>query len=438
MSRLVYKKFTGLEIRCLKCNKTIHNDFSSKGGCKHPIDKTVYRAIVIIPNSGTKRITKTLHARIYDDAVKELIDYRRDVLKGIIQIPEKGMVFRPQLIIDCMAMYIDYLSDIDVPDHMKKHNSDGYINSQRTMFNNFLKFLKEENISKEFFKVSDINDLLLGRYYSFLLKLSDSNYTFNHHVKLMRAFYRFLIESKGYNIKNSFLSIKLKPEKGKDCSITSDDFFALLDIISPINSVQQIGKTKRNMFHDWLIDAFKLKAYTGRRNEEIFQMKWNMIHFEGITPVYMKTPNIKINKLQNQINEAEKDFIYVPIIEELELFLIEKGLADKKNTDEFIVAPTVIQRKSMEMKSSKSFAFFFKKLNRDYLIEMNYLRSTYITVQEIYAFKQAEKIRQHSDFRVTDKHYVNQKVIAKYISKDRGENKFIVFQKEPFLPKTTQ
>ncbi len=104
MSRLVYKKFTGLEIRCLKCNKTVHKDYSPKGGCKHPIDKTAYRAIIVLPNSGTKRITKTLQSRIYDDAIKELIDYRRDVLKGIIQIPVKGMVFRPQLIIDCMAI----------------------------------------------------------------------------------------------------------------------------------------------------------------------------------------------------------------------------------------------------------------------------------------------------------------------------------------------
>ena len=69
---------------------------------------------------------------------------------------------------------------------------------------------------------------------------------------------------------------------------------------------------------------------------------------------------------------------------------------------------------------------------------MKSLRSTYVTSQEIYAYKQGQKIQQHTNFRITNKHYINQKEIAKYISKDRSENRFVVFPSSQVSAKTTQ
>jgi len=58
---------------------------------------------------------------------------------------------------------------------------------------------------------------------------------------------------------------------------------------------------------------------------------------------------------------------------------------------------------------------------------MKCLQSTYITSYDIYYLRQAPKIEQHADFRVAKKHYINQKELAKYISKDRSEYRFVVF-----------
>lgn len=429
MSMLPFRKFKGLEIRCFKCNKTIHRDRSPKCGCKHPIDSTAYRAIIIIPNSDGKRFSKTLTSRTYDAAIKELIDLRADVVNGIMNVKDKGQTFKPQFMMDCMAMYLDHLSGVGIPDHQKKYNSEGYINTQRSFLKTFLQFLDLQNLKNEVFRISEVNDLMLGQYHTFLMNKTSSNYTYNHHVKVMRALYEFLIEDKGYQIKNPFSNIRLRPEKGKDCTITVEDFNALLKEISPIDATKKIGKnTKRNMYKDWLKDAIRLKAFTGRRNEEIFQMKWNMINFEGKTPIYIESPNLKINRLLNQVNKGELDLAYIPIIEELEIFLNEKGLIEKRNANEYIIAPNIQNRGLIEKQASKSLTFFFEKLNRDYKIQMKSLRSTYITSQEIYAYRQGPKIRQHSNFRITSKHYINQKEIAKYISKDRSDNKFVVFQ----------
>ena len=76
--------------------------------------------------------------------------------------------------------------------------------------------------------------------------------------------------------------VKLKSEKPTDISISGNDFYDLLSVISPDDAIAQIGKTKRNMYRPWLKDLIKLKAFTGRRNAELFEMRWSMIHFEYI------------------------------------------------------------------------------------------------------------------------------------------------------------
>ena len=427
MEKLTYRKFKGLEIRCLKCGKTIHKDHSPYNGCKHPIEKTVYRAIIIQPNSNGKRVTVTLKARSYEEAIKELIDYRTDVYNGINKDTVIKQKANPQLLIDCMAMYIDFLADIDVPEHKKKHNSQGYITSKISLFQNFKKFVTEQGWNIDNFRISDINEKVISSYYAFLINQTKSPYTFNHNVKAMRSLMDFLIKNMDYQIINLFKEIRLKAEKSTNNTISSKDFHNLLLKISPEDSIHIDGKkNSRNMYKNWLIDAFKLKAFTGRRNEEIFMMRWSDIIYENGQPLYMVSPNIKINRLRNNLSPEDMEIIYIPIIKELEMFFQEKGM--KQNSNEYIIAPNEVNRQTIQGHASKAFTFFFKKLSQDYHMEMGSLRSTYITAQEIYSYRQGPKIQQHTNSKITNKHYVNDLEIAKFITKDRSKNRFKVFE----------
>ncbi len=428
MNRLEYKPFKGLEIRCFKCNKTIHNDWKPKNGCRHPISNTAYRAIVIVPGTQKKRYSKKLESRTYSEAVKECIDFRTDVLNGMYQKNTLKEQAKPQLVIDCIWMYIDFLADVDVPEHMKKRNSEDYIISTRSHFNTYKQFLEAEKINTNLFKVTDVDSNHVGKYFSYLTEKSGANYTFNHRVKVMRALFEYLKEEKKYKIENPFKEIKLKPEKGKDVTVTREDFYALLEIITPTDAVMKIGKsTKRNMYRSWLKDAYKLKAFTGRRDDEIFYMKWNMIHFERGKPIYIQTPNLKINRLKNQYTSNDMDYVFVPVIEELEFLLIDLGLQFYRSSNEYIIAPECTSREAMVTQASKSFTFYWKKLNLNYDIRLKHLRSTYITASEIYSFRQGPKLKQHANYRVTDKHYNDQTKIAEFISKDRSKYRFVVF-----------
>lgn len=245
----------------------------------------------------------------------------------------------------------------------------------------------------------------------------------------MRTFYNYLIDNKDYLIKNIWKKVKLKSERSTDISISREDFFDLLLVISPSESIVQVGKTVRNMYRPWLKDAIKLKAYTGRRNAEIFAMRWNMIHYEDGMPIYIKSPNIKVNTLQNNFDERDFQYAYVPIGEELFDLLTSLGLSNNRNSGDYILLPDVAERKAPNDLTSKAFSFFFKKLNRNYARQLNHLRKTYITSEDL--FINSRFSMQHSNYRTTSKHYVDKGEVAKQMVK----NGFRVFpeQKNDFI-----
>lgn len=435
------KKIVGLTIRCTQCGKDIQRDESPYNGCKHPAEKVKYRGVITIPNSGGKRKSITLKAATYEDAVKELLCLRQDVQNGIFQQSTTNVnLVNPLSIVDCVAMYIDFLCDENVPDHKKKYNSLNHIKSQRSFFSTFLDFIENEKFNVQLFSVHSINSKLIGDYYTYLTKRYESNYTFNHHVKAMRALIQYLIDKRGYKISNWFKEITLKTEKGTDSALSDKDFYNLLEVILPIDSVMKIGRnTKRNMYQPWLVDYIKLKAYTGRRDYEVANMKWNQVVFEGGVPIYIQSPNHKVNRLKNNLKSNDIEMNYIPIIEELEDFLHEKGLVSQIGSDDYILAPNITNRNQVKTLASKGFTFFFGKLNTSYKMELKSLRKSYITAEEIYKLSAKRTPVEHANDRVTEKYYRDRKVIATFISKNRNQDKFVVFPKNLAQPlsKTT-
>ncbi len=421
---LKYKPFVGLQIKCNSCGRLLHKKIPKVEGCKHPLNKQIYKAVLTVPNSGGKRTTRNLISRNYEDAIAELLAFRSEVSgkkpEAFFETKSK-----PKILIYTIALYLDFLSDVNVPEHKKKHNSKTHIAQQSSMFKLFIKFLKSKFIEIKNFEITQIDEFIVGDYYKFLSKYSKSNYTFNHAMKSMRALFDFLINKK-FITSNPFKDVNLKSEKSTNITVSPQDFYELLQVINPQNAIDLVGKTKRNMFKPWLRDIFKLKAYTGRRNEEVALMKWNWIFSDGQNPIYMKCPNIKVNKQKNNEQELDKEYNYIPIAKELKEVLFNLGFEEKIDSDEFIIAPKSTNRKTIEDQTSKAFSFFFKKLNRSYNLEYNYLRKTYITQLEIFGMQNISLVNEHGNKMITNKHYINEIDIAKFIAKSN----FRVFPEE--------
>jgi integrase len=341
----------------------------------------------------------------------EFFDFRKQITNPFINLVRSVKHVKTNLLIELIPKYLDFMNDENVPHHMKKHLTKSHIQSTKVFLQDFAKFLKTNGFNLKTTELKVITDSVIGKYCEFLESKNYSNYTYNAKIKTMRTFYNYLIEKEDYEIKNVWKKVKLKSEKGTDESISSEDFYGLLEVINETDSFDQIGKARRNMYKPWMKDLIKLKAYTGRRNAELFAMRWNMIQFENGRPVYIQSPNIKINRQQNNFDEKDFQFAFVPFAEELSELLNELGLQNNLNSECYIIAQDVSNRKYLEDFASKSFTFFFKRLNRDYSRQLKHFRKTYITQEDL--FINGRISMQHSNYNVTSKYYINRKEIAK-------------------------
>ena len=415
MRNLVYKPFEGLQIICTKCRRTIHNGFKPTKKCKHPINFQKYKAVYVVPNSGKKRKAKNLESSDYNQAVMECINFKNQIY-GIT--PEE--IINPQLFNDCIAMYSDYMENEGIPSHKQKPRTTAYVKTTIKYLEQFRDFLQSEGYSMNRFTIDDLTDKEVGKYHSYLIALDQSNYTYNAKIKALRSLNSFLIQKHQYKVNNPWLEVKLKPETSTNTSISLEDFNDVIDIITPANSINKIGKTVRNMYKDWLIDIFKLKAFTGRRHEELAIMRWNMINYKNGKPVYLQSPNLKTIRQKNIAKEKDWEYTFVPIGKELMALLNQLGLENNKDSTNYIIAPNETSRIQIQNLMGKCFTFFWSKLERDYLVNLKHLRQTYITAESFFL---SRITLQHSDFRTTEKHYIDKRAVAIKMA----ENGFRVF-----------
>jgi integrase len=422
---LDYQKINGLFVFCRKCRSDVNGNSKSATSCNHPLESQAYKAVIRIPNSGYDRKTKILDARNFEDALLEFAQFKKQVKSPLRNSIRKAKPTKTNLLIELMPKYIDYMNDEKVPHHLKKHLAKSHIKSTTVFLQDFVKFLNNSGLNVSRIELKAITDSVVGKYCEFLETKDYANYTYNAKIKALRTFYNYLIEKEDYPIKNVWKKVKLKSEKGTDESISAKDFYDLLGVINNIDSSVKIGKTQRNMYKPWIKDLIRLKAYTGRRNAELFAMRWNMIHFESGKPVFIQSPNIKINRQQNNFDEKDFQFAYVPVAEELSELLYELGLGKNINSNDFIIEPDILNnRKYLEDFASKSFTFFFKRLKRDYTRQLKHFRKTYITQEDL--FVNGRISMQHANYGVTSKHYIDRKEIAKQMAKQG----FRVFPKQ--------
>ena len=140
-----------------------------------------------------------------------------------------------------------------------------------------------------------------------------------------------------------------------------------------------------------------------------------MIHFENKQPVFIQSPNIKINRQQNNFDEKDFQFAFVPVAEELSELLNELGLQNNLDSHDYIITSDVSNRKYLEDFASKSFTFFFKRLKRSYSRQLKHFRKTYITQEDL--FINGRISMQHSNYNITSKYYIDRKEIAKQMGK---------------------
>ncbi len=437
------KKCIGLKTYCSFCD-TSYSDKCGDNGlpirqCSHP-EATYFKAIIQVKGSN-KRKTLKLKTRNIDEAVLEVMAFRQSIKTGgnKINAVEKKIenkeiqreeINQPHLLVHALSRYVGFLNNEGVPAHRHKERSSEHIKDVERAFKCFVACLKQNGHNISTTSINSINDNLVGEVYTYLTKKEFANRTFNKYLTYYTSFLKWFADEYNYPIRNWFERINRRKVNTNPESITYEEYEALLKQIIPENGIKEYKNgvnPKRNLYRPWLADGMRLALTTGRRREEILNLKFSdIVHDKEGELQYIKVEDYKVNRIQNRNSDEEKKYIFIPITSSLRGLLDTMGYEENKNSTKYLLAPEIeISRKRiMGDMLSKGFSHYYNQLNTGRNLTFKSIRKAYITSLSLYMGGNAKAITQHSDDAVIEKHYIDKGAIAKAVSG------FDVFAKE--------
>lgn len=420
MSILKYKKFTGLHIVCKVCNKLVEVSQTPYKGCKHPINRQKYKAIVKINGS---RKTRDLKAVGYNEAVKELLAFRDELSNPKIETLEPKVEYT--LLTDFIMMYSDWLENVDVPKYEQKLRSSKYIKETIGYLLKFGEFLKSKGQNLEKLTIYQIDKFMLGAFYEHLENTITSPATFNHNLRAIKNFYNFLVTEKELLIVNIPKKMKLKYESPNPTSIADQDFKALLEKITPENSIQVLKSgVKKSRFRPYTKSGIELCAYTGMRLEEVTSLKYSDIVTDDSGELLsLIGTDLKFERAHNWDNTKAKKVVYIPISPELRDLLVRLDYKKNIGIDKYLIAGDEnISRSSLAKQLSHSFTFYRRRAELGDDFSIKHLRKTFLTKLHLQTGL-TESMGYQKTSSVVLKNYIDKREVAKEAAK-RGFSYF--------------
>jgi len=399
------------------CGRTKRNYSSCKS-----IDKHKYKIRVHVPGTQGGKISRTLSSETYDEAIAEAIQTKKDLLLGIAKTNQaETQKDRSPYLIEAEVTYLDYIQNIDVPEHKKKKRGIKHIKDVQSGLRKFNEALARHKINKKIVLFSSIGEKHVGYFHNYLRNVKGhSPRTYNRIMGYLKTFFKWAIKHYKLQLENPFEEVTSLAVTSTVNTISSTEFRTLLDKIIPENGIAYEGKKKvfkRNRYRPWLKTAFRLALHSGGRREEVISMKWNMIRFINGEPAYFEVPNLKVERAKGEgFNENVPPKI-IPITKSLLDLLFELGYRDNVNKDQYVLEigrDKVSDLGLMEM-LSKGFSHFYNQLDTGKELKFSDLRNTYLTYLNLVMGGDTRKLSSHASEEVLERHYIDKTVISKAI-----------------------
>jgi integrase len=411
-------KVKGLYVFCKKCKKTIDSKICGETGkglrtCKD-IEQHCFRGVVTVPNTnGAKRKTRVFNTQNVEEAIRLKFEFDKELTQTNYQLSTNHIMsenIKPSLLIDCMATYIGFLNNEGVEEHKKKIRSIQHVKDVERYFKYFALCLKTNQIDHMIFRISQLNDKIVGLFHNYLLtELNYKNKTYNKVISQLKHFMNWLIQDRKYDLENPFVGVTRRQEVSNNLTITKEEFSSLLDKVLPENGiVTHSNGLKRNLYRSWMIVAFKLALETGLRREEFMTLKYSDIkEGEGVDVLYIQVENFKVNRLMGKEKEA-RQYKSIPVTVDLKELLIELNYEENKGKDIYLIgSDDKSSRETLLLIVSKAFSHFWKFTGSSKKANLKHLRKTYLTALVKHFGDKATMISNHSGIEVLKKHYVN-------------------------------
>lgn len=426
--KLPKNRIKGLYIYCNGCKTAYSNDSKIKCNCK----LYFYKAKVHVPGTKRECRTKLLSATNYKDAIIQKIEFEKELVNNNFikkDILNKTETAKPYYLIDCMDTYMNFLNGENVLEIERKDIS----RATKTGFLRFFKLLltsiERLKLKSEKFKFEDLNKEVVNELSEYINELSYRNKSYNNVMTSLSTFCNYISKNYYPTFVNPFYGIR-KNVQIKVISINMNEFKNTLNAVLPENGIMLLGKNKKrvNVYRPWMKNAFLIALFAGGRNEEISKLQWNKITLDEEGEMhFIEIPDFKVSRRKGPI-KTEEDYKIkrIVITSEFRELLISMGYHDKKNTEEYIIAPEEPRtRDGIKRLISNSFSHFFKVSGNQSIKTLKHLRKTYATAAKRDYGNQANVITDHDGMGVINKHYANEEELLKYAQKN-----FSVFGKD--------
>lgn len=392
----------GMKIYCHKCKR-------DNPTCNHH-DIHRYKVKVHVVGGDGKKRTKVLNSKNYNEAVKEAIDFEKELKTTNYKKDVIEEIGNNYSILDAVLQYQRYLSGQHKYAHKIKKVSVEYQKECMRYCKFFLDSLNEvRNLMTT--RIIDVNQNDVARFYLW----AENHYgakSFNKCMGALKAFFAFLIDVEEIVMKNQFAVYESKSVVMKDVTtLTKEEFQTIIDSIGVVNPFQLLGGRgeRKNMYKPYLVHGFKLFLLTGGRREDVVELRWcdMLVTIEGVK--FFKIANKKVNR----IKKTEEYNKYVPVNEDLFELLLEMGYEAKKNTDDYILFPERnVKAKTIMDALSKSFSHYVKESGVQKDVSLKNLRKTYITWMHRAMGKNTGLLTSHSGEKILKDHYIDSTVLS--------------------------
>jgi integrase len=427
-------KVKGLFTYCQKCQLLIDNRICGNtkkrlSTCKNT-DKHMFKAIVSIPGTdGAKRKTKVFKTRDIQEASRLKYEFVNELIGTDYQstniLTTNNEISKPTLLIECMAMYIGYLNNEGVAAHKVKIRTTNHIKDIERFFRYFCLSLKENNVDHTLITIYQLNEKAVALLHNYIIDiLNYKNKTYNKFMGAMRQFVNWLMEKRGYDLKNHFIGVSRRSEVIDKTIVSKSEFKKLLSVLDPEKGMKEYSTGERkNMYRTWLSKAFRLALETGLRREEFMSIKYNDIVLdEKGVPTFIKIENFKVNRINGVSGTENATMKHIPITKGLRTLLDELDYKTNKGSDNYIIAKE--EKTTLKTRIdviSKAFTHYWQFTAIEKKAQLKHLRKTYLTALVQQFGEKANLISSHSGIDVLKKHYVNDQELIK------ATNDFSVF-----------
>ena len=256
-----------------------------------------------------------------------------------------------------------------------------------------------------------------------VFKRYDSNKTQNHYLNDVSTFLEWCADRGKFQIDNYLDKVKRGETEGDTRTIKLHQFKAMLELITPENGkgkeVWTDGKTgkvrskKKNYYRDFLKDGLWLTLLIGGRGAETPKFKWSWIKYDE-DEHGKKTHHIQALDLKYFNDTGKKKYDFVVIYDKTREILDRLGFDEKVGKDEYVIAPDIDNRKTVQRNLSEGFGWFWKMYvgKNGEQLSIKHLRKTSITFSKMLQGELSKFTQKHTNSDTTREHYINKALMV--------------------------